>query len=369
MDKINVLQLVNSLEIGGAETVAVNLAINLNKNEFQSTVCTIDCLGPLAFKLAEYNIGCINLDKKPGTRISAAIKLAKIIKKNNIDIITTHNYGALFYASIAKLISRRCSILHVDHNRVFPDKTKRWISEKNLSRFAFKIIAVSEELKENLIEYEDIAASHIDIITNGINGSEYSKTIDKAKKRYELGLDDQVPLVGMAVRLAEEKGISYFIDACAQLLSEGKKFQAIIAGDGPLMNELKKKTSSLDLDRYVTFLGERTDINEILQILDVYVLSSISEGMPLSLLEAMAASKAIVATNIGGIPEAIESEVSGLLVSSRSSIELSHAIKRFLDNQDLRKRLGSKAKEHFNDKYSIDSMLSTYQSYYRSINE
>lgn len=367
MHKVNILQLVNSLEIGGAETVAVNLAININQKEFKAMVCTIEDLGPLALKLKEKNIKYLNLAKKPGMRITAALKLARIIRKYKIDIITTHNYGALFYGTIAKLLARRGSILHVDHNRVFPDKTKRWISEKTLSRFAFKVIAVSSELKTNLIQYEKINETHIDIITNGINGNEYSKKIDRARKIDELGLDNKVPILGMAVRLAEEKGICYFLEACEDLFRQGQVFQVIIAGDGPLKNELKEKTTSLNLDGYVKFLGERTDVNEILQVLDVYVLPSISEGMPLSLLEAMAASKAIVATNIGGIPEVIENEVSGLLVNSKSPSGLSEAIGRLINDVGLRENLGSYAKKCFDEKYSIETMMSSYEAYYREI--
>lgn len=368
MGKIRVLQVINSLEIGGAERVAANIAANLDAALYESVIITIDKLGPFRSLLDKSGIEYMSLEKGPGNKPSIFFKIAREIKKRKIDIITTHNYGALYYGGVGGWLASVRRVLHVDHARAFPGE-KKIISEKLLSRLTYKVIAVSNELKQNLIQYEGIPAEHIDIILNGIDEREYAVDVDRAEKSREIGISSGKTVLGVCVRLVEEKGLTYLLDALSILKDRQYDFQVIIAGDGPLRGELERKAMSLGLCEQVRFLGARMDINELNKIIDIYVLASLREGLPLCILEAMAAQCAIVATSVGGVPDVISSQDNGLLVPPRQPREMADAIQYLIDNPHIRKGFGQRSYELFKEQYSARKMAEHYSEYYRRMME
>jgi len=360
------MQVINSLQIGGAERVAINIAANIDSSRFESTILTIEGLGPFRTILDDFGLEYITLEKGSGTRPSLFFKVAREVMKRKIDIVTTHNYGPLFYGGIGARLAGVKNLLHVDHARAFPSK-RNIVSEKLLSSMAYKVIAVSNELKGNLMKYEGMRFEDIDIILNGIDEKQFNINFDKNLKKTQLGLNKNHIIIGVGVRLAEQKGLAYLIDAAKIIREKRNDFQVVIGGDGPMREELEKRSISLGLSDCIRFLGARLDLNEIIQLFDIYALSSVWEGLPLCILEAMAARCSIVATHVGGVPDVISHNDNGLLVAPKDPNQLAAAIELLMNNPSKRVEFGNKAYEVFIENYSAKKMADTYASYYEQM--
>ena len=367
--KIRVMQITNNLGIGGLERVVVNLCKHLNKDMFEVSVCCLSFRGPFAEELMSDGIPVfLSPHLTEATDYLAFWKLKNILRSVNPHIVHTHNINAMFDGFFASILAGIPINIHTDHGRIFPDKMRYMVLEGIISIFLDHIIVVSEQIKENLIHYEHIANKKITVVNNGIDGHRYDISIDIAKKKQELGLDSFTNIIGLGVRLTQPKGITYLIQASPLILERYPQTAFVIAGEGDLMSALKKETRKFNVDSHFIFLGPRLDLNEILQLFDIYVLPSISEGFPLVILEAMAAGKAIVATNVGGIPLAINDCKEGFLVPPKDPQMLANKICELLGNEDKRIIFSKNAKQKFYNEFEVRHMIKEYeQIYLRSI--
>jgi len=367
MKKIQVMQIINSLDIGGAERVAVNIAAHLDPDRFDSSILTLEKPGPFAEILDKRGIPFTSLHKKPGARPGVFLDIARHIRKREIDIITTHNYGALFYGVFGARLGGCSRLLHVDHNPRLSSKRRYPIPHKRLSSLAYKVIAVSAEVRANLIGQEGIPPERIDMIANGVDDSLFDKPFDRRNLSVLLGIPKGRIVIGTGARLVREKGLVHLLDAASIIKKKRDDFALVIVGDGPMMDELRKKAHDNGLNGRVVFTGARTDFHEIIRLFDIFVLSSVSEGLPLSLLEAMAAARAIVASQVGGVPEVITDGRTGLLVPPMSPALLADAIGRFMDNPRYRAECGERARLRFEEKHSARAMAASYACLYEQM--
>jgi glycosyltransferase involved in cell wall biosynthesis len=265
---------------------------------------------------------------------------------------------------LGAILARVKTRIHTDHARDFPDKRRYMLAEWFLSHFVSKIVAVSEHTAKNLIKYEKISPRKIAVIPNGIDGSKYAISIDKDKKRAELGITNKGPIIGIGVRLCEQKGIIYLLKAMPQMISCFPDCTLIVAGTGSLKEELQLESKNLGVSANVKFVGMRTDIPQLLKLFDVYVLPSLWEGLPMVLLEAMAADCPIVATDVGGVSTAIEAGVTGLLIRPGDSDEIFRAVYSILSDQILRNGLVGNARRVLSEKYEVKIMTTHYEELY-----
>jgi glycosyltransferase involved in cell wall biosynthesis len=239
-------------------------------------------------------------------------------------------------------------------------------AERVLSYFANQIVAVSENLKEDITRYEGISSERIKVITNGINGNKYNNKIDKNKKRRELGIDNKHNIIlGFVGRLSSEKGLIYLIKAMEPLVKEFQNLLLLIAGEGGLLEGLKREAIALGVEQNIRFLGPRSDINEILSILDIFILPSLREGLPLVLLEAAATSLPILATDVGGNKQVVKHGANGLLVKHGDVASLYNSIKELITNEGMRKEFGSKSYDLFTNNFTIKKMIKEYETIYQ----
>ena len=363
--RINVLQLINSLDIGGAEKVAINLALHLDSSKYKSFICTIDGFGPLLDEIRGKDVEFFSLDKKPGFKPLISFKLAKYLREKKIDIITSHNYAPLLYGRLASFFAKVKAHIHVDHVRNFTSYKRKVLgNDKQLTSSIFKVIAVSEDIKKNLIKYEKVPEERIEVIVNGVDKNKYEVSIDKAKKLQEFNIPSDKKVIGICVRLCEQKGLIYLLDAVKKLSKFRNDFFVMIVGDGPLKDYLINTSKDYGISDIVRFTGFRNDIPEILQLIDIYVLPSLFEGLPLTLLEAMAAKKAIIVTKVGDNDKLIEEGKNGLLIPSKSSEALVKGLVKLLDNPNLVKKFGEEAYKEFLKKYTLDIMIKRYENLY-----
>lgn len=368
--KIHIMQLTANLGIGGLERVVINLCKNINRDLFHVSVCCLKYKGNLAGELEDIGMPVHLLPqvmKNPD--YTAFWRLKNILLKEKPDLVHTHNANSFIDGAVASCMSRVPALINTDHARKFPGRWTERMMEAICARRADKFVAVSEETKMNLMRYERIPETKIEVIRNGIDGKDYDIEIDVQKKKNELGLSEFDHVVGLGVRLTPQKGIAHLIEAAPLILAMFPTTAFLVAGKGYLRESLMELATQRGVSRHFHFIGPRLDLPEILQVLDVYVLPSEWEGLPLVLLEAMAANRAIVATSVGGNSTAIEHGRTGLLVTPKDVKGLAEAVCRLLGSHEERRSLGVNAQKRFYQDFSVQHMTEKYEALYTNILE
>lgn len=366
--KKRLLQITHDLELGGLQQVIVNLCRCIDRDKYDIRVLCLREKGLYTHQLEEINVPVDLLPQTTDTDYFSFIKVARYLKEKKIDIIHTHNTQPLVDGVMGSLFSgRKHHIVHTDHARNFPDKTRYMIAEHLMSYFVYKFVGVSEHTSENLAKYEKISKAKIVTIENGIYGKLYQNSIDVTEKRLKLGIDRSGFVIGTAGRFSEQKGLKYLLKAMPNILKTIPDAYLILAGDGELAPELKKLTVDLGIENRVNFIGTRQDMPDILKVLDIFVLPSIWEGLPMIILEAMAASLPILATDVGGVSRAIKHNRTGLLIPSKDSSEITNKIIELHSDLDLRKRLSTTAHNYFGEEFDASNMARAYEKLYEKI--
>lgn len=362
---IRLLQITHDLRIGGLQRVVVNLCKALDRSRFDVSVLCLRDRGPFAEEIERMGIRVFVLPRKRnGTDYLSFLRVARVLQRERIDVIHTHNTQPLIDGTIGALLSGVGTVVHTDHARDFPDKRRYMFAEWLLSHFVFKMVGVSDHTCRNLMVYEGIAPGKVVTIPNGIDGSRFEFELDKDSIRRELGLPLEGPVIGLAVRLTEQKGITFLLKAMPKVIEAFPGVTLVIAGEGPTEQDLRRECACLGIEKTVRFVGPRSDVPELLKLFDLYVLPSVWEGLPMVLLEAMAAGCPIVATNVGGVPSAIRDGESGSLVEPGNPGALAGAIVEMLRDETLRNRYTRRGKEVFQQKYAAKNMARTYEDLY-----
>ena len=365
MRSIRVLQITHDLNIGGLQRVVVDIAKNLDKEAFQAGVLCLRNPGPLTKELDEDNIPVFSIPhKSKKTDYLSFLKTYSIIKGFKPDVIHTHNTQPFIDGTLAGLMARVPVKIHTDHARDFPDKKRYMLAEWLFSHLADRIVGVSKHTKNNLINYEKINPHKIDIIHNGVDGRKYDIMINLLEKKKQLGIENKYPILGLGVRFTKQKGITYLIRAVSAMKQKFPEICVLIAGEGPLQKTLEKEAEGLALSRHIRFVGPRSDMNEILKVIDIYVLPSLWEGLPLVILEAMAAQKPIVATDVGGNSEVIQHSVNGMLVPPGRPDLLADQICALLKNENKMRQMAINAWQSYKESYSVSVMVGKYTDLY-----
>lgn len=365
--KIKIMQITHDLNIGGLQRLVVDISKKLDRSRYQVSVCTLREGGQLEDELLKDGINVIKLSPLNGIDYLTFWKLYVILRKERPDIIHTHNTQPFVEGGIAAKMAHITAHIHTDHGRQFPDKRRYMFAEWALSHFVDQIVAVSENLKNDISKYEKINPEKIKVVINGIDEEKFKKKVDKEKKMKEIGiLNSSSPILGFVGRLSPEKGITYLIKAMKPLIKEFPNILLLIAGEGYLLKDLRKESSELDTEHNIRFLGPRSDIHEILGILDIFVLPSLREGLPLVLLEAAAAALPIVVSDVGGVRQVVNDGINGLIVEPQDVNGLYSAIRQLAINNKMRKEFGNKSLDLFENNFTIDKMMRKYDDIYQT---
>ncbi|MBI5469514.1 MAG: glycosyltransferase [Deltaproteobacteria bacterium] len=361
----NIMHLVQGLEVGGLEHVVVSLIKGLDRSRYASSVCCFDTLGSLAGSL-NGSTKVHLLKRKQGIDYAYPFRLAAFLKREKIQILHLHNSTAYFYGVIAGKLAGTPVVIYTEHARDVRPNMKVRVADRVLSVFTDRVVAVAGFIKKNLVEQEWFDPLKITIAYNGVDGSRFSAANDTAGIKKELGLGERSKVVGIVARLDPIKNHRSLIEAMDKVVKEFPDSVLLIIGDGPLRGELTELVSRLGLEKNIRLLGTRGDVERLLSIFDVFVLSSLSEGLPLTLLEAMASGRPIIATGVGGIPEVIENGVDGIIVPPGNTESLAKAITGLLNDRDRALKMGVMAKRKFDLRFSLDGMIRRYEEIYAS---
>jgi glycosyltransferase involved in cell wall biosynthesis len=353
--RLTIAQFTFGLQLAGQERVVVDLARAFNKKGYKSLVCTTMFGGELVQELELSNIPFQSLYLKKSYDPRALIPVMRYLKNNRVDVVITHGTSGSLIPRIAAIFSKIPVFINVEHTISDHKNSYLIFINKILSSFTDKIICVSEQARQSLLKIEKTKLDKVLVIHNGLDTSRFSSVKETDKKE-----NDKRKRVGIVASFSEVKGHVYFVEAAAKIVKFYKNVEFIFVGDGNLRPKIEQKVSEYGLDTYTRFLGVRSDVGDLLQTFDVFVLSSLWEGLPISLLEAQYFGVASVVTNVGGIPEVIENEYNGLLVPPRNPDAMASAILRVLNDDKLRNNLGSHGSEIFTQKFSIEKMSNAY---------
>ena len=327
----------------GAGRFYANILPRLDVTRFQATLCVLRKEESLQryFSSAPFSVHYLERGRFDPLTL---FDLIRLIKREKTDILHLHGYGASNFGRLAGLITGVPRIVHAhDEDPYYPWHQR--LADLVLSPVTSQAIAVSETVKASCVRKRKIPAERIVVLHNGIPLQEFMKTISvrREQEREHLGIAPFDRVVGTVGGLREEKGIAFLLKSAAQVLRLFPRVGFLIVGDGPLRAQLEALAARLDIRANVVFAGFREDIPAILPLLDVMVMPSLTEGSPMSLLEAMAAGRAIVASRVGGIPEILEDQRTALLVPPKDNKALSQAILQLLSNPSKALYLGGNA--------------------------
>jgi len=233
-------------------------------------------------------------------------------------------------------------------------------------RWYDRVICVSDDVRQACVA-AGVREHRCVVIENGIDTRQYSRRTAVAEAKRRLGFDPQRPLVGAVGRLSDEKNFAGLIRAVDGLLREGLELNLLIIGEGPLRPELEGLMAALGRSDCIRLLGYRADMLDLYEAMDVFVLSSLREGLPNVLLEAMALEVPVVATRIAGVPRVVEHERSGLLVEPGSETQLGEALRRLLGDPQLRRRLAAAGRQTIENRYSFERRMEKVRAVYEEV--
>ncbi len=358
------LHLSISLDIGGLENLILNLCQRIDRRRYRPIVCCLsDGLG-LQREFEELGIPAFSIPKREGFDWCLIPSIVSLLRRERVDILHTHNACPYLYGTIAGTWAGVRTLVHTEHSNIEREHGGLWRAEKYLSYLAYPIIADSKNVADTLVHEQSVHPRRVRVILNGIDVQRFRPSPPNRQLQQELGIRETDRVIGIVARLVPVKNHEVLFSSFAMLCSMRPNLRLLVVGDGPLRRELEKRAQALGISNRVVFAGNQRDIPGYLSLMDVFVLSSISEGLPLTLLEAMAAGIPVVCTRVGGIPEVIRHGVNGLLAASDAHEELGERCLQLLDDPLFARSLAKKAREEVIRKYSLRAMTRAYEAVY-----
>ena len=299
---------------------------------------------------------------KIAPNLRAALALYRVIRREKYDIVHCWSSTAGFVGRLAAKWAGVPAVIYSPEGFAFSEFVSPWrrrvyiAAEQLLGRFTDSLIACSETEQQQALDARIVPPGKLVLIENPLDTERYDiETIDAPVKRLELGLPEDAPVVGMVARLTPQKGPSYFVEAASLVQSELPHAHFVLVGDGELRAEVEALATELGLDGRLHLLGNRDDYLPIMSTFDVFVLSSLWEGMPYAPLEAMLLQKPVVATDISGARDIIQKMGAGVLVPPMNSWALADAILALLRYPERAAELGRQAEKSVRSRFGIQS--------------
>ena len=360
--KIKVLHVIHSLHVGGAENVVSLYAIHHTQEKYSLEICVYKPGGQIFEELKKMNIKIHCLDESSSS-LQGFLKLFKILKGGRFDVVHFHNpLPGLVGIPAAVWAKNKLKVL-TEHSIDYEGRLGLGKYYYNfIRRFLNVIIACSCQVK---LTHKSHTGNHdIKVIYNGIDLNVYHPRLKNNMYGIKIKLPENSTVLGHIGNLTPQKGQLILLKAMRNIIQAGFNAILLVIGDGPLKNMLVSKVGEYDISDRVIFLGQRRDIPEILNLVDIVVGASLREGFPMSVLEAMAAGKPVVTTDVGGNREAIKNNISGILVPVGDAKSLSLAVIDLIANKSKRERIGKEARRRVVEKFSIEKMIEDTENIY-----
>ncbi len=347
------------MDVGGAETLLLNLVDRLRSPWFAPEVCCLKqsgALGPEFRRRVPFFARL--LAHKYDLRVLP--RLAWLLRKRRIDAVVTVGAGdRMFWGRLAAWCVGVPVAITALHSTGWPDRIQ-WLN-RQLNWCTAGFVAVAQAHARYLIQEEKLPAEKVFVVPNGVDVERFLPGQPPPRLYQELGLSPEVPVVGIVAALRPEKNHEGFLRMARNVADQVPQVRFLVVGDGPRREELEELARSLDLQQHVLFLGTRRDVEELLRLMHVVVLTSHVEAAPVTILEAMATGRPFVAPAVGSIPELIADGETGFVVPPGELEIHAQRVVQLLQDAALRERLGQAARRRAERHYSLESMVRGYQ--------
>jgi glycosyltransferase involved in cell wall biosynthesis len=355
------------MQVAGAEVLVAETIRRLG-TRIDPTILCLDAIGPLGEQLQAEGVPVVAFGRRPGRDWRVVRLLARELRDRRIDVIHAHQYTPFFYSALARVAAGgRPRLMFTEHGRHYPDvvgTSRRVINRLLLARLATETNAVCRFSADALKAVDGFSGVPVGVVENGIDPSRYRSDGDVRAARQLIGLDVDREYVANIARFHPVKDQASLVVAFRTVASARDDVDLLLVGDGPLRPQLEEQVHRLGLDARVKFLGIRRDVPDVLAAATVFCLNSVSEAASLTLMEAMAAGRPVVVTNVGGNPEIVREGVEGLLVPRRDPVALAAALLQVLDSPALARRMGEAGAVRVRDVYRIDRTVQRYFDLY-----
>jgi glycosyltransferase involved in cell wall biosynthesis len=365
---IKVVHLATRLTLAGVGNVVASLVRGLPSPEYCPTVWCLEEADVVGQNLRAEGHQVVELKKTRRRDFALFFRLAARARREHVDIFHCHDELSWFYGGIAACLAGGPRVVVTVHGRRFDTSRRHLLEQKILGCLSAAIIGVSASLRQQVIDEIGLSPDKVAVIRNGIAvGALKTQAEQRRRTRKTLAIPEDAIVLACIGRLDPVKNLDLLIEACAEAIRVVPKLEIIMAGEGPSREHLAQKAVAVGLGGKVHLLGLRKDVSDLLSATDLYVCTSDREGISLSILEAMAAERALIATAVGGNLELIEHDETGLLIEKGDRQALVQAILSLSLDAQARRRLGQNARQKVAASFSLNRMLLDYDRIYQSM--
>jgi glycosyltransferase involved in cell wall biosynthesis len=365
MKKLRILHVTFDMAIGGTEQVIRQLVLNLPAAEFDNEIFCIDGkIGAVGEKLQQQGIHIHRAPRKAGLDFELIKTLRQTLRSGNFDVVHCHQYTPWVYGWFAAW-GCKAKVVFTEHGRFFPDRSRGKALPLNvlMSLTTAAITAISSATRDALARYEWVAKPLVQVVYNGIQ----PLAADPGRVsmlQQALGIKPESVVLGTVARLDPVKNQQMMLQSFAIVSRQFPHLLLLLVGDGPSRTALEHEVARLGIDTQVRFTGFQTHVADYLALMDIYLLSSHTEGTSMTLLEAMHLQLPCVATAVGGNPEVVANNESGLLSPDNDPAAFASNIQTLLENTSLKITMGQAGKRRFEALFSVGQMVASYSRIY-----
>jgi len=358
--RLKVLHVVDSLQIGGLERFVHDVAVA--RGPGLTSVACLEFVGAFGDALRKQGFN-VELIGTKGGFFPTALRMWRHVRDVRPDIVHCHNLAASLYGSLAARLSGDIPVVVTKHGAFVPG---HHLGTRLCRRLLQRghIVGVSREAEEIMREWIEDVQGSITYLPNGIALGEYDRLPSQIEARRLLNLASDSYIIGIVARVTAIKGHLLLLDAFSRILKAIPNAKLLIVGDGIAFPAVQARVRELNILDSVLTMGERHDIPVILAALDVFCLPSEMEGMPITILEAMAASLPVVATTVGAVPDVVQDGVTGLLIPPKHGEALERALLKLAEEPGLRKAMGEAGRRRLLENFSLEAMTAAYERIY-----
>jgi glycosyltransferase involved in cell wall biosynthesis len=364
--RIKVLHLVTSLEVGGAQHNMLQGLPRLDPEKYEHVICSIMDRMQMAEQFRKVGIEVYSLGLKRKTDLAVALRLRSFLRQLRPDVMHTY----LLHGNVlGRIVGRLTGVPSIISSELTIGQARIWgrIATKLTNPLTDAVEVNSVTGGEAAIKDLGVPRAKLEVVLPGLDLGEFESTVDRDSVRADLGVSSDKHLVLYIGRLRPVKGVKYGIEAFSKALSQNPGLHMALAGEGAQREELQALVGTLGISDNVSFLGVRNDLPKLLAAADSVLMPSLTEGFPRVAVEAMAASKPVIATEVGGVPEAITHGESGILVQPRDIDSMSVALLSLVDDDELRGRLSTAARKHIQNNFSVEKYVARLDQIYSKL--
>jgi glycosyltransferase involved in cell wall biosynthesis len=361
--RARVIYLSHAFMVGGAEEMVLNLVRHL-PDRFEPCVTCINQAGPIGEEIRKTGVPFRVLGLDPGLRRPLHVfAIARHLREVRPDIVHTFLLTASLYGRLAAMLAGVPIIIGTEVNIYEHKRPHHVLAERWLMRGTNRVVVSAESVRDFYLRQVHADPARVDVIYNAVDWSQLQTTLAPGALRATVGVPADAPLAGIIARLTEQKAHRHLFDAMATTPGL-ESLHLLVVGDGELRDDLRGQVERLGLSGRVHFLGARRDLGDLLAAIDLFVMPSLWEGLPLSMVLAMGAGLPVIATHVAGIPEVVQDGVTGLLVPPADVTALGTQLRCLVSDPSLRRQLGLAAAAFVRPRFGVDGYVDSVTNLY-----